>query len=170
MKPIHQLTDDELHALAEQASTLADAPSAWTERAMALARKAQTMPSLLEHATRVLVAALRFDSWAAPSFAHGMRALPAETRHLLFSTKGRDIDLRITPDDTRFLLVGQVLGPDETGRVELIGNGNDKLETAIDDLGEFRLPGVVGGTYWVTLRMGQDEITLPPIEVGGRYV
>jgi hypothetical protein len=36
----------------------------------------------------------------------------------------------------------------------------------IDPLGEFHLDDIDGGTYVLTLRLGPDEIVLPPIEVG----
>ena len=38
----------------------------------------------------------------------------------------------------------------------------------LDDLGAFRLDGVRGGIYRLTLRVGGDEIVLPPIVVGER--
>ena len=33
-------------------------------------------------------------------------------------------------------------------------------------MGEFRLEGIRRGTYVLTLRLGEDEIVLPPIDVG----
>lgn len=180
MKPIHRLTDDELAQLAAQAAALPDAPPALLRAAEALmpaappprtsATPVAAGAALARAATRLLAAALRFDSWAPAPLALGMRALPAETRHLLFSAMGRDIDLRVTPAEDRFALVGQILGPDESGRVELRGCDGTSLRVApIDELGEFRLDDVDRGTYLLTLRMGEDEIALPPIEVGGRH-
>lgn len=171
MKPIDRLTDEELALLAQRAAALPDAPPALLAAAHALMLEPppQTLPELARAATRLLAAALRFDSWAGAPLAFGMRALPADTRHLLFSAMGRDIDLRITPADEQFALAGQILGPDESGRVELSGGGAAKRMAAIDELGEFRLDGIDRGTYLLTLRMGNDEIALPPIEVGGRH-
>jgi hypothetical protein len=173
MKPTCQLTDDELALLAQRAAALPDAPAALLAAASALMPEPPpkiTLPELARAATRLLAASLKFDSWAGAPLAFGMRALPADTRHLLFSAMGRDIDLRITPADERFALVGQILGPDESGRVELTSGGAAaKRVAAIDDLGEFRLDGIDRGTYLLTLRMGNDEIALPPIEVGGRH-
>jgi hypothetical protein len=172
MKPIDQLTDEELALLAQRAAALPDAPPALLAAANALMPEPPpraALPGVARAATRLLAAALRFDSWAGAPLAFGMRALPADTRHLLFSAMGRDIDLRITPAEERFALAGQILGPDESGRVELSGAGVAKRVAAIDDLGEFRLDGIDRGTYLLTLRMGNDEIALPPIEVGGRH-
>lgn len=171
MKPIDDLTDDELARLTQRAAALPDAPAAVLAAARALMPDA---PSPLRDAARAavrrLAAALRFDSWAGSPLAFGMRALPADTRHLLFSAMGRDIDLRITPAAAQFALAGQILGPDESGRVELSdASGAATRVASIDDLGEFRLDGIDRGTYLLTLRMGNDEIALPPIEVGSRH-
>jgi hypothetical protein len=173
MKPIDQLTDDELVLLAQRAASLPEAPPALLAAAHALMPTPPpkaALPELARAATRLFAAALRFDSWASAPMAFGMRALPADTRHLLFSAMGRDIDLRIMPADEQFALAGQILGPDESGRVELSSAGEaPKRVAAIDELGEFRLDGIDSGTYLLTLRMGNDEIALPPIEVGGRH-
>jgi hypothetical protein len=120
------------------------------------------------------VAVLRFDSWAPSPLPAGVRSVPSETRHLLFSTQGRDVDLRITPSAGEFAVAGQILGPDDAGVVELSRDPDEQLAEAavhsapLDELGEFRLEGVRRGTYRLTLRVGGDEIALPPIAVGDR--
>lgn len=174
MKPLDPLDDDDhlAHQL-RRAAELPDAPATLIRQATAL-MPVQPMVSLsdLAHsALRLVSAVLSFDSWAQPPVALGMRGGAAETRHLLFSAQGRDIDLRISPAAGHFALSGQILGPDEAGVVELEpqpGAGDDARSTALDTLGEFRLDGVRGGTYRLTLRVGGDEIVLPPIEVGPR--
>jgi hypothetical protein len=172
MKPDDQLTDEDLASLLPRAAAMPDAPDPLIRAAEDLAPRGATPGDVARAATRLLAAALRFDSWAGAPLAFGMRALPSDTRHLLFSAMGRDIDLRITPAEAHFALAGQILGPDESGRVELTpqaGQGEGRRTAAIDELGEFRLDGVHRGTYRVTLRMGGDEIVLPPIEVGERH-
>jgi hypothetical protein len=173
MKTDDQLTDEDLASLLPRAAAMPDAPRDWIRAAEDLSPRGETTPGgVARAATRLLAAALRFDSWAGAPLAFGMRALPSETRHLLFSAMGRDIDLRITPAEAHFALAGQILGPDETGRVELTpqaGQGEGRRTAAIDELGEFRLDDVHSGTYRLTLRMGSDEIVLPPIEVGERH-
>ncbi len=163
-----ELTDAELFPLLMRAADMADAPPKLILAADALWPSVQ---GTVKAATRLLAAALRFDSWAGAPLAFGMRALPADTRHLLFSAMGRDIDLRITPDAQHFALAGQILGPDESGRAELRappGGSDLQRIAAIDELGEFRLDDIECGTYLLTLRLGGDEIVLPPIEVGER--
>ena len=174
MKPVDQLSDDEFAQLVQRAVALPDAPPALIRAAIGQWGAAQ--PSLLQTAAKAIVnrvaAALTFDSWAAGSLAFGVRAVPSDTRHLLFTAKGRDIDIRIAPAAGHFAVTGQILGPDESGVVELArASGDDDgaataQAAALDDMGEFRLEGIRRGTYVLTLRLGEDEIVLPPIDVG----
>ena len=182
MKPVHSLSDDEFVHLVQRALALPDAPQRLVRAAIGLwpAARPSALKSMADSALRLVAAALSFDSWSRPATALGMRAGASDTRHLLFSAMGRDIDLRITPAADHYALTGQILGPDDAGRVELalqpdagsappdvLGAPGARI-AALDALGEFRLDGVRGGTYRVTLRLGGDEIVLPPIEVGAR--
>ena len=177
MKPIATLTDDEFADLVHAAVALPDAPPAVVRSAIALFRDAQ--PSPLKVAADVLQrirAVLTFDSWATGPAALGLRSMPAQTesRHMLFSAAGRDIDLRIISSANSYVLAGQILGPDETGLVELSINTHQShaapilRSTTLDDLGAFHLDSVNAGTYWMTLKLGHDAVELPPIQVGGR--
>ena len=179
MKPVHSLSDDEFVHLVQRALALPDAPQRLVRAAIELwpAARPSALKSMADSALRLVAAALSFDSWSRPATALGMRAGASDTRHLLFSAMGRDIDLRITPAADHYALTGQILGPDDAGRVELAlqadagsapPDGADARVAALDSLGEFRLDGVRGGTYRLTLRLGGDEIVLPPIEVGAR--
>jgi hypothetical protein len=170
MKSPDQITDDEFAPLVRQAADLPDAPA---EMLMAASQlfSAPTLRSTARAATRLLAAALRFDSWAAAPLAFGMRSQPDDIRHLLFSAMGRDIDLRIASSKAQFVVTGQILGPDESGRAELTaqrGSSAHKRVAPIDELGEFHLDNIERGTYMLTLHMGGDEIVLPPIEVGAQ--
>lgn len=174
MKPIDQLSEDEFAQLVQRAAALPDAPPASLRAAIGQWHAAP--PSMLQAAAKAVlkrvVAALTFDSWAAAPLAFGVRAVPSDTRHLLFSAIGRDVDIRITPAAGHFALTGQILGPDESGEIELASASGDSGEAAdakvapLDALGEFRLEGIPGGSYVLTLRLGENEIVLPPIDVG----
>ena len=179
MKPVHSLSDDEFVHLVQRAVALPDAPQPLVRAAIELwpAARPSALKGMADSALRLVAAALSFDSWSRPATALGMRAGASDTRHLLFSAMGRDIDLRITPAADHYALTGQILGPDDAGRVELAlqadagsapPDGADARVAALDSLGEFRLDGVRRGTYRVTLHLGGDEIVLPPIEVGAR--
>lgn len=172
MKPLDPLDDDdELTRQARRAADLPDAPAAMISKATALmpARPRISLSEVAHSALRLVSAVLSFDSWAQSPAVLGMRAASSDTRHLLFSAQGRDIDLRISPATEHFALSGQILGPDESGVVELAGEpagGARTHATRLDTLGEFRLDGVRPGRYRLTLCVGADKIVLPPIEVG----
>jgi hypothetical protein len=176
MKPIDRLSDDEFAQLVQRAIALPDTPPRLARAAIGLWPVSHhgALKSVANAAMQLVTATLSFDSWASPTVELGMRAVASDTRHLLFSATGRNIDLRIRPAYDSFALTGQVLGPDESGRVELLKQSDDGFEasdlrvTSLDALGEFRLDSVRGGIYRLTLRMGGDEIVLPPIVVGAR--
>ncbi|HEX6362214.1 MAG TPA: hypothetical protein VFZ93_04620, partial [Albitalea sp.] len=124
MKPLDTLSDDELAGLVQRAMALPDAPEALVCAAIDLwpaPAPATSLADVADAAWRLLTAALSFDSWATAPVALGVRALAArDVRHLLFTTQGRDIDVRITPTADLFSITGQVLGPDTAGSVELV--------------------------------------------------
>jgi hypothetical protein len=186
MKPFQSLTDDELHhQLGRAVQALPDAPLHLQRAAIGLwpAAGLSGAPSLVALAQAVLTqiaAVLSFDSWALPAAVAGMRSLRSPTRHLLYSAQGRDIDLRISPSpvgsspaSTAFAIAGQILGPDETGSVQLtalqdgVTGERQTLLTQLDEMGEFRIEGLVPGSYALTLQLGGDAIVLPPLQVGG---
>lgn len=176
MKPVQSLSDDEFVQMVQRAVALPDAPPELVSAAIGLWPAAQpsSLKGVAQAALRLVSAVLSFDSWAQSPVAMGVRGGASDTRHLLFSALGRDIDLRISPLAEHFALAGQILGPDEAGLIELAtpfdpdGSTQGARVASLDAMGEFRLEGVRGGTYRMTLRMGGDEIVLPPIEVGAR--
>jgi hypothetical protein len=176
MKPINHLSENEFARLVQRAAALPDAPEALVRAAIGQWQAAQptSLQSAAQEVLRRVTALLSFDSWAPSPHAFGVRAVPSDIRHLLFTAKGRDIDVRIAPAAGLFALTGQILGPDDSGVVELSaasddGTGAPGAQVAtLDAFGEFRLDGIHGGTYVMTLRLCGDEIVLPPIDVGER--
>jgi hypothetical protein len=173
MPHLDDLSDDELGRHLQRAlRALPDAPPALQRSAIGLWPPAPAALGLMGAAQALvqrIAGALTFDSWTTPALASGMRSLRSPTRQLLFSAGGRDIDLRITPADGAFALAGQVLGPDETGRVELscLDGGSVAAQVAtLDELGEFRLEGLAQGVYSLRLLLGGDEVLLPPFDLG----
>lgn len=171
MKSLDFLSDEEFAQQVSQAvRALPDAPASWQRAAQSLWAGA-ALKNAVQAVMRRVAAVLTFDSWAAPALAHGMRSLRSPTRHLLFTAQGRDIDLRIAAGSETYSVAGQILGPDDVGSIELAAqHGEDRSAhvTHLDALGEFRIEGLRGGTYVLTLRMGSDEIVLPAVEVGER--
>lgn len=175
MKPLPELTDDELGDLLRRAVALPDAPASAVQAAMRLWPRTQApgFATLARGAVQRIVASLSFDSWAAPAFAAGLRGAATETRQLLFTANGRDIDVRVTPEAAHFTIAGQVLGPDEAGSVELLpANGGADPTSAVhlDDLGEFRIENVPPGMYTLMLRLPDADIELPGLELAERRV
>jgi hypothetical protein len=177
MKPIAQLSDDEFSQQMRRAlRDLPDAPAALQRAAVNLwVAPAPGLLALAQEAIRQIAAVLSFDSWSTAAVAQGMRSVRSPTRHLLFSAEGRDIDLRISPAAEAFGLAGQILGPDEGGTVS-IGrvDGADGSEgvtaeprvATLDALGAFRIDGLSAGAYRLTLHVGNEQIVLPPVQVG----
>ncbi len=170
MKPLDQLSDADLgQALQRPARELPSAPLPWQRAALALFPAAAPLRDTAAALGRLVRAVLSFDSWAVPATAAGMRSLRSPTRHLLYSAEGRDIDLRISAQAEHFSLSGQILGPDETGHIELsaLDEGGGALhQGALDALGEFRIDSVPPGLYRLTLHVGDAPIVVQPLEVG----
>ncbi len=169
MTPERPLTDDALAALVHRAhQSLPDAPPALLHAAIALWPLAPVTTPLAA-ALRHVAAVLRFDSWALPPQALGMRGVADDSRQLLFSAEGRDVDLRITRQPGGvWSLAGQVLGPDEAGHIQLLpaagaGAGH---RASLDALGEFHLDGVAAGPWCLRLETADQVVVLPAIEVG----
>lgn len=189
------LSDDELAALAWRATqALPDAPPALRRAAIGLwpaavaPRAAPTPPAdaagrgvqgglagSFAAGLHQVLAVLRFDSAAMPALASGMRGAAHETRHLLYSAAGRDVDLRITPQGAgQWRLSGQVLGPDESGQVLLSCAEGDagaagaaaQQQAALDEMGEFHLPAVASGAWTLRLALGDECIELPLLTLG----
>jgi hypothetical protein len=195
MKTLQSLTDDEFAALLRGAAALPDAPAALVQSAVGLWQTKQTtslanvaasitmaVKDAADAALEHIRAVLSFDSWAVSPAALGLRSMPSQTRHLLFSAQGRDIDLRINPSANHYALAGQILGPDEDGAIEVSGEvatppgastgpavgGRTTRIVTFDEFGAFTLEDLAAGTYHLTLRMRRTVIELPPIQVGDR--
>jgi hypothetical protein len=155
MSPLPR-NDEDLARLVPPALALPDAPRAWIDRAACMFRGEASFEAadLVRRAVRRLQATLTFDSWAASPLALGMRAAMSDSRHLLLSAEGRDIDVRIVPAGSRYTVAGQILGSDESGVVELApADVASARETALDAMGEFRIDDVERGRYVLTLRV-----------------
>jgi hypothetical protein len=177
MKPIDQLSDDELMHLVQRATRLPDAPAFCVQAAIALwpdtpRSQAQSLLQVARSALHLVTAVLSFDSWSQPPVAMGMRGSGSDTRHLLFSTPGGDVDLHVAAVAEHFAISGQLLGRDEGGRVELTPSSGlaegPPTSMTLDELGEFRLEGLAAGSYRLSLRLSQEVIVLPVIDIGQR--
>jgi len=113
---------------------------------------------------RALAARLQFDSAGLTAQAAGVRNVGEDTRQILFSAEGRDVDLRISPEGEGWLLSGQVLGPDVSGRAQL-AVGAYRADVAWNELCEFSFEGVPEGEATLTLQGTDWEIVLPLLHI-----
>jgi hypothetical protein len=161
--------DATLESLLRQSRQLQDAPEAVIQRAIDIAAASAAAPQLPAQgaparALRRLVAVLGFDSAGPPAVAAGMRSAGAGTRQLLYSTEGRDVDLRIAraPDGHHWQLSGQVLGPDAVGTARL-QIGDRVHERPWSEWSEFQFDQVPPGEAVLTLCSDGWEMELPPL-------
>lgn len=177
MKPITDPNPDDdarLEALLRESRRLHDAPEAVIQRAIDIAAAAVSMPrpapastpAAAGRAMRRLVAVLGFDSAGQPAMAAGMRSGGDGLRQLLYSTDGRDVDLRVgrASDGHHWQLSGQVLGPDTLGTVRL-HCGDLARELPWSEWGEFQFDDVPAGEVVLTLRSDDWELELPPLSL-----
>lgn len=156
-------SDDDLTAALLRSRLLVDAPEPVIHRALQLfqaRRPAAATPGLL----RTLAARLQFDSAGLSAQAAGVRHVGEETRQILFSAEGRDVDLRISSEGDGWLLSGQVLGPDATGRA-MLTVGDYRGDVAWNELCEFSFQGVPGGEATLTLQGDDWEVVLPLVHL-----
>lgn len=115
--------------------------------------------------TRKIQAVLTFDSFTT-SPAFGVRSGASVARQVLYGADDIDLDVRITPDDGRWVISGQMLGDCSAGEVELIGAA-EPVQTDLDDLCEFTLSPVPPGNYGLRVRFGEIEIEVPEFSLRG---
>lgn len=177
MNQISSLNQEQLLTLTRAAASLRNAPEAWINDAKKLwgAREKRSdgvISSVAQDIAQRIRAVISFDSWNVSALASGLRASPSQTRHLLFAAQGRDVDLRINPSASSFIVSGQVLGSDEFGALEFANTDEQSANSravrvvTLNSLGAFSIDGVLPGIYSVTLRMHRTVIELPPIGVG----
>jgi hypothetical protein len=165
MKPTHVSDDAIIEALRAE-STQLDAPEHVIQRAFTL-WKPKTAPAQ-ESLLSKMFAVLKFDSSSVLPVAMGVRSIGSQTRQMLFSAEGRDIDLRIAPRakgaSRQWDITGQVLGPDDNGSVSLRG-ANCEWSANLNDLSEFHIEDIPEGQYQLLVMLNGSVIVLPEIRI-----
>jgi len=112
-----------------------------------------------------VLASLSFDSLTnAPAF--GLRSQAASGRQLIYSAETADIEVRVTPADTRWHVAGQVLGTDcASGEVELEGESFSASAT-LNALCEFSFGAVPAGAYKLSVHLPGLIVETPRLELG----
>ena len=111
-----------------------------------------------------IIAALRFDSAQLP-LPLGMRSGPIAERQVVFSAEELNLDLRITPAGSLWMVSGQALVSGRRGQVEL-RSPSGTLQAELSDVSEFVLPPVPPGDYTLILRLADVEVEVAGLKIG----
>jgi len=164
------LDDDEAGSVADWLVATADeVPPTWVvNRAVRIAGQAvgkdTPRPSIWRH----LVAALVYDNRAQPRMA-GARAVAFDHPRLMYQAGGVEIDLEVGQSTIagKLRMLGQVTAtePDLT-RAWVIAEGpSGRLETEVDDLGQFSLDGLVSGIHRMEIGLAYELIEIPSVQI-----
>lgn len=117
---------------------------------------------------RRLVAALIYDNRLQPRIS-GARSVALENPRLMYQAGGVEIDLEVG-DSTiagRLRMLGQVTAaePDLT-RAWVIAEGpSGRMESEVDDLGQFSLDGLVSGIHRMEIGLAYELIEIPSVKI-----
>jgi anti-sigma factor RsiW len=111
-----------------------------------------------------IAASLHFDSMQAPA-AMGLRAGASAERQMLFATEEYLVDLRIAPSGELWIVSGQLLGA-EAGEQVVLRGPIQMAQAPLNDTSEFVLPPAPPGSYTLTVRLPDADITIVDLELG----
>jgi len=164
------LDDDEANAVADWLLATADeAPPSWVvNRAVRVAGQAVGQDAPRPSIWRHLVAALVYDNRVEPR-AVGARAVAIDHPRLMYQAGGIEIDLEVGHSTIagRLRMLGQVTAtePDLT-RAWVIAEGpSGRLETEVDDLGQFSLDGLISGIHRMEIGLAYELIEIPSVQI-----
>jgi hypothetical protein len=166
-----KLSASETDAVVDWLSASAgDEPPHWlVNRAVRVAGQAVGKDAPRPAMWRRLVAALIYDNRLQPRIS-GARSVGAlDTPRLMYQAGGVEIDLEVG-DSTiagRLRMLGQVTAsePDLT-RAWVIAEGpSGRLESEVDDLGQFSLDGLVSGVHRMEIGLAYELIEIPSVKI-----
>lgn len=168
-----KLSDEEANAVADwlAASTDEEPPPWLVNRAVRIAGQVVGSESPRPSVWRRLVAALVYDTRHQPRVAgaRGARTIGAEQPRLMYQAGGVEIDLEVGQSSIagRLRMLGQVTAsePDLT-RAWVIAEGpSGRLESEVDDLGQFSLDGLVSGVHRMEIGLAYELIEIPSVQI-----
>jgi hypothetical protein len=117
-------------------------------------------------------AVLVFDSLYRPEVA-GIRSSALADRQLLYSAGGYSIDLQMAQADISSVnLMGQILKEGEQGfdsvvgvMLQLVRNGAAAASATTDEVGEFRINGIIPGEYDLYFEGRGRRIVIPGVPI-----
>lgn len=139
------------------------APAAAVDRALRLFQaRAQRAKATPKPRPRIF-AILQVDN-TLPPLAFGLRSGQLETQQQLYSADDYDLDLRLKPVGTEWVVSGQLLGKSTGGKVALQGE-TIHVTAALNELSEFVLTAVPSGRYTLVLFLDDVEIEITVLEL-----
>jgi hypothetical protein len=165
-----KIGDEDANTVANWLLATADEePPGWVvNRAVRIAGQAVGRDAPRPSIWRKLVAALVYDNRLQPRIA-GARSLAIEHPRLMYQAGGVEIDLEVGHSTIagRLRMLGQVTAsePDLT-RAWVIAEGpSGRLETEVDDLGQFSLDGLVSGIHRMEIGLAYELIEIPSVNI-----
>lgn len=148
---------------AMHADTSIDAPPILISRAIRAFQQYGSVrqPSIVQR----LVALLRFESTPLTP-APGLRSDAPTERQLVYTAGDYDLDLRVMPDGSNWLVSGQVFGPDVDDVQSQLSGGALQLQASFSGDEAFAFPPVPAGRYTLALVTGTAEITVDDLQLG----
>ena len=119
-------------------------------------------------AWRHVVADLIYDSQQHRQIA-GARSVLMQQRRLLFEAAGVEIDLEVDQSRIagRLRMLGQVMAndPDLTHAWVIAEGASGRLESEVDDVGQFSLDGLVSGMHRLEIGLAYELIEIPSVQL-----
>lgn len=172
-----------LHDLAEGRLTEAEADTvvAWLEtggleeappwvvnRAVRIAGQALGGEAPRPAMWRRLVAALVYDNRLQPRLA-GARSVGLDHPRLMYEAGGIEIDLEVGDSSIagRLRMLGQVTAtePDLVRAWVVVDGPSGRLETEVDDLGQFAVDGLASGAHRMEIGLTYELIEIPEVRL-----
>lgn len=164
------LSADETDAVVRWLSTSADEePPSWVvNRAIRIAGQQRPEESPRLSVWRRLVAALVYDNRLQPRMA-GIRSAATDQPRLLYQAGGIEIDLEVGSSSIagRLRVLGQVMAsePDLVQAWVVAEGPSGRVESEVDQLGQFAIDGLLSGVHRVEIGLARDLIEIPAVEI-----
>ncbi|MCC6179502.1 MAG: hypothetical protein IT305_29685 [Chloroflexi bacterium] len=164
-----RLSVEEVDAVVDWLSASGEDPPPWlVNRAVRIAGQAIGADAPRPSMWRRLVAALVYDNRLQPRVA-GVRSASIEHPRLMYQAGGIEIDLEVGESSIagRLRMLGQVTAspPDLTNAWVIIEGPSGRLETAVDDLGQFALDRLVAGEHRMEIGLTYELIEIPTVRL-----
>ena len=152
------------------ASGLEEAPPWVVNRAVRIAGQALGGDAPRPAMWRRLVAALVYDNRVQPRLARARdRSVGLEHPRLMYEAGGIEIDLEVGDSSIagRLRMLGQVTAsePDLARAWVVVDGPSGRLETEVDDLGQFAVNGLASGAHRMEIGLTYELIEIPEVRL-----